>query len=264
MCLTPCSRYGGCCGFLDVGCFFFVVVRLFVCLCLLLFFVMVTCYFFLSWEKRECFGEITDILTIKEAVSFLTVFVPYCWTVYTITVRFSHNRSGSFWHGSVYFANRSWQLVPYASVHRVIPLDIYKNYYLLLKHLITQIVCKKSINYLLQVNAKNTKIKNFFSKTVCLTFFRRRCLIIVTNIVTSWMIWRHVFWFLFFCSKLTKRSTNLVSFSFHTIIFKRLLGFLCCCYCNVALLLFTCFVIPIEKEDISFCIQHLLFRCRNC
>ena len=31
------------------------------------------------------------------------VLVPYCWTVYNTTVRFSHNRSEPFWHGFVYF-----------------------------------------------------------------------------------------------------------------------------------------------------------------
>ena len=30
------------------------------------------------------------------------VFVPRCWTVCNITVRFNHNRMGTFWHGSVF------------------------------------------------------------------------------------------------------------------------------------------------------------------
>ena len=29
------------------------------------------------------------------------------WAVYNITVRFSYNRSGTFWHGSVHFTTQS-------------------------------------------------------------------------------------------------------------------------------------------------------------
>ena len=77
------------------------------------------------------------------------MFVPHCWTVYNITVRFSHNRLGTFWHGSVFYTSRSWQFERYKYVSSSgNPSGQYSLYN-------CHILCQGSINCLLQINKRN-------------------------------------------------------------------------------------------------------------
>ena len=110
-------------------------------------------------------------------------FVPHYWTVY-ITVRFSHNRSEQFWHGSVNFTTHPslhctvyvlllgffcfvfllfwWGFL--ASDHRLLIIIIIIIIIILslLKHLIMRILCQKSITYLLFITSKYEKHILFF------------------------------------------------------------------------------------------------------
>ena len=61
-----------------------------------------------SADKNKKKGKMYELLNcVCQSWIEHPVFVPHCWTVYNITVRFSHNRSGTFWRGSVLFITGS-------------------------------------------------------------------------------------------------------------------------------------------------------------
>ena len=68
------------------------------------------------------------------------MYVPHCWMAHITRVRFSHSKSGQFWHGPLYFTTGFGLFVgfvlfcvfklllliffKFVSVHRGMPLDI--------------------------------------------------------------------------------------------------------------------------------------------
>ena len=68
-----------------------------------------TLFFYLHSTYNRCLSGEVPSFARWELINYVCqlwiehpVFVPHCWTIYNITIRFRHNRLGPFWHGSVF------------------------------------------------------------------------------------------------------------------------------------------------------------------